>query len=100
MTMKPPDAEPLELPEAGCGASVPGAWAVVPEPPPATASPGTPLMLTTTPDVGEVSAASFTASCAAWTWAWADASWAWAAATELGLTCDWTFRLSREEVIC
>src|ERR1700694_4388729 len=58
ITMKPDD-EPDPL-EDGCGASDPGACAV---PPPAV-SPGTPLMLITTPEVGAVRAVWFKASCA------------------------------------
>jgi hypothetical protein len=84
----------------GCGAKEPGACAVAPEPPPATDSPGTPVMLMMTPEAGAVSVVSLRASCADCTCACADATWAWAAATEFGFTCVWTVRLSRAEVIC
>src|SRR5690349_23087191 len=99
--MNPEDAPDAEaLPDDGCGASEPGACAVAPEPPPETDSPGTPLMLMTTPDVGAVSVVSLRASWAAVTWAWAEATWDCADAREFGLTWVWTARLSRAEVIC
>src|SRR2546423_6182124 len=93
--MNPEDPLPVPL-EDGCGASDPGDWAV----PLPAASPGTPLMLITTPDVGAVRVAWFTASWAACTCACAAAIWAWAEASALGLTWVCTARLSREEVIC
>src|SRR6202165_6276200 len=94
MTMKPDD--PPDAPEDGCGARDPGDCAV---PPPAV-SPGTPLMLITTPEVGAVRVVWFTASCAACTWACADASCAWPEASAFGLTWVCSARLSREDVIC
>src|SRR5690349_19584203 len=98
--MKPVEAPDPVVLDDGCGATDPGACAVAPEPPPATDSPGTPLMLMTTPEVGAVSVVSLRAGCAACTCACADATCASAAATELGFTCVWTVRLSRAEVIC
>src|SRR5438132_533917 len=101
MTMNPDDPpEPVALLEAGCGASDPGACAVAPDPPPATDSPGTPLRLITTPEVGAVSVVWLRASWAAWTWAWAEATCAWAEASAFGLTWVCTARLSRDEVTC
>src|ERR1700719_812917 len=93
--MKPDEPDPAP-PEDGSGASDPGAWAV---PDPAT-SPGTPLMLMTTPDVGAVRVVWFTATCAACTWAWAVVTCAWPDVSEFGLTCVCTARLSRADVIC
>src|SRR5207244_807669 len=98
--MNPEDAPDPVVLDDGCGASDPGACAVVPEPPPATGSPGMPLTLVTTPDVGAVSVVWFRASCAACTCAWALATCAWAEARAFGLTWVWTARLSRAEVIC
>src|ERR1700724_1483599 len=69
ITMKPDEPDPAP-PEDGSGASDPGAWAV-PDPAP---SPGTPLMLIATPDVGAVRVVWFSAACAACTWAWAVAT--------------------------
>src|ERR1700716_201857 len=90
-----PDAPP-DAPEDGCGATDPGDCAV---PPPAV-SPGTPLMLITTPEVGAVSVVWLSATCADDTWACAAATWAWPEASAFGFTWVCTARLSREEVIC
>src|SRR5260370_3918063 len=68
ITMKA-DEEPVPLDE-GCGASDPGACAV---PLPAV-SPGTPLMLITTPELVAGRVVLFTASCAVCIWARADQS--------------------------
>src|ERR1700730_11055053 len=93
--MKP--EEPPDPPlEDGAGARDPGDCGV---PPPAV-SPGTPLMLMTTPEVGAVRVVWFTASWAACTWACAEATCAWPDARAFGLTWVCTARLSREEVIC
>src|SRR5439155_14170473 len=101
MTMNPDDPpDPLALLDDGCGASDPGACAVAPDPPPDTASPGTPFRLITTPQVGAVSVVWLTASWAAVTWAWAEATCASADASAFGLTCVCTARLSRDEVTC
>src|SRR6202165_590086 len=90
-----PDAPPDPL-EDGCGATDPGDCAV---PPPAV-SPGTPLILITTPEVGAVRVVWFRASWAACTWAAADATCAWPEASAFGLTWVCTARLSRADVIC
>src|ERR1700674_3092628 len=83
-----PDEPPDPL-EDGCGARDPGDCAV---PPPAV-SPGTPLMLITTPEVGAERVVWFSAS-------WAAATCAWPEASAFGLTWVCTARLSREDVIC
>src|ERR1700736_2711370 len=93
--MKPeeaPDPAPLD----GCGATDPGACAV----PPPDDSPGTPLMLITTPEVGAVRVVWLRATWAACTWAAADATCAWLDARAFGLTWVCTARLSRDDVIC
>src|SRR5947207_13113139 len=101
MTMHPDDPpERVALLEAGGGASDPGAWAVAPDPPPATDSPETPLRLITTPEVGAVSVVWLRASWAAWTWAWAEATCAWAEASAFGLTWVCSARLARDVVTC
>src|SRR5260370_30206277 len=94
ITMKA-DEEPVPL-DDGCGASDPGACAV----PLPAASPGTPLMLMTTPEVGAVREGWFKASCAAWTWAWADATWAWPGARAFGFTLVCAARVSAREGVC
>src|SRR5205807_3392751 len=91
-----PDEAPDPVPLEGCGARDPGACAV---PPPAV-SPDTPLMLTTTPEVGAVRVVWLRLTWAACAWAAADATWAWPEASALGLTWVCTARLSRAEVIC
>src|SRR5437660_1437812 len=90
-----PDEPPDPLVE-GCGARDPGACAV---PPPAV-SPGTPVMLITTPEVGAMSVAWLSETWAATTCACAAATCAWPDASAFGLTWVCTARLSREEVIC
>src|ERR1700731_4891389 len=94
ITIKP-DAPP-DPPEDGSGARDPGDCAV---PPPAV-SPGTPLMLITTPEVGAGRAVWFNATWAACTWACAEATCASPDASELGLTWVCTAKLSREDVTC
>src|SRR2546421_7513003 len=88
--------EPPDPPVEGCGARDPGACAV---PPPAV-SPGTPVMLITTPEVGAMSVVWLSETWAAATCACAAASCAWPDASAFGLTWVCTARLSREEVIC
>src|SRR5437667_3073879 len=90
-----PDEPPDPLVE-GCGARDPGACAV---PPPAV-SPGTPVMLITTPEVGAMSVAWLSETWAAATCACAAATCAWPDASAFGLTWVCTARLSREDVIC
>ena len=101
MTMNPEDPpDPLALLDDGWGASDPGACAVARDPPPATDSPGTPLRLITTPEVGAVRVVWLTANWAAVTCAWAEETCAWADASAFGLTWVCTARLSRDEVTC
>src|SRR2546428_13078080 len=88
--------EPPDPLEDGCGARDPGDCAV---PPPAV-SPGTPLMLITTPEVGAVRGVWFSEAWAAATWACAAATCAWPEARPFGLTSVRTARLSRDDVIC
>src|SRR5438105_15289985 len=93
--MKPDDA-PDPVPLEGCGARDPGACAV----PPPAASPGTPLMLTTTPEVGAVRVVWFRATWAVCTWAAADAPCASPDASALRFAWVCTGRPSRPDVSC